>query len=1042
MNLPAFSVRRPIFTSMVMLIVTALGLAAMTRLKVDLLPSIELPTVSVRTGYDGASPEVVEAQVTQLLEEIVATVPGIERIQSRSSEGRSNLRLQFAWGKDIDAAALEVQAKIEDELNELPEDVTRPWVGKFDIESFPVVILGISSGMDPVEMTELINRQIRYRFARIPGVAQVDLFGGFNREIRVELDPTRLDALGLPLNQVLESLRDANLDRPSGRIEEGRHELTLRAPAYFRDVDEIRDTVIAIRDGDPVALGQIGTVLDTYERPTEIDRVNGRRGLRVGIRKQAEANTVEVSRAILEEIERVNADYPQIGIVAVSNSGNFIERSIANVARSVLYGGVLSVLVLLFFLRDWRSTLVISLAIPISIVATFALLYFSGFSLNLMSLGGLALGVGMMVDSSIVVLENIFRRRSSLGEAPAIAASRGAGEVAAAIVASTLTTLVIFLPVVFIQGVSGQLFGEMAYVVSFSLLCALAVSLSLVPMLAAKLPATRESVAEEARATTVSRLGAAAERAFQGIEKRYGALVGVAVRRRMATVSGAVGMLLLSAVAFPHIGTELMPPSDEGEVRIDGEMEVGTRLELVDEVARDIEAVVGQAVPEMRANVVEVAPGAFEMDLSLGPATRRQRSNTEIADQLRGLLADQIPGMEVRVRAREGQFLLNRLLGGGDSGIQIEVRGFDLDTLRALAARAAEVVATVPGVADVDLGFDEGVPQRELRVDREKAANLGLSPRDVTEALQTAIAGSQAGEYRTEGHAYRILVQLAEAWSLSIDQVLDLTLRTPTGDLVALRNVVSDSFGRAPNEIERRDQQRLVTVGVNLGNRPMGDVARDIEAALDTIPRPSGYLFRLAGTYEEQQAARRDFTLAIGLALALVFMVLACQYESLRDPLIVMVAAPMAAVGVVTTLLITRTTLNLQSGIGCVMLAGITVNNAILLVDQASRLCREGFPVRDAVMEAGRRRLRPILMTTLTTALGLLPLALGFGEGADAQAPLARAVIGGLIGSTVITLVLVPAVYSLAHGSKARGAREPGADRGVTGPPADGAAQA
>jgi HAE1 family hydrophobic/amphiphilic exporter-1 len=360
---------------------------------------------------------------------------------------------------------------LEDEINELPEEVVRPWVGKFDIESFPVVILGIYSKMDPVEMTELINRQIRYRFARIPGVAQVDLFGGFNREVRVELDRTRLEALGIPLNQILQSIRDANLDRPSGRIEEGRYEVTLRAPAQFQSIEQIRDTVIATRDGDVITLGQIAEVLDTYEQITEIDRVNGERGLRVGIRKQASANTVEVSQAILEEIEAVNADYPQVEIVAVSNSGNFIERSITNVGRSVLYGGILSILVLFFFLRDWRSTLVISLAIPISIIATFALLYFGGFSLNLMSLGGLALGVGMMVDSSIVVLENIFRRHTEQGEPPDVAAARGASEVSAAIVASTLTTLVIFLPVVFIQGVSGQLFREMAYVVSFSLLC-------------------------------------------------------------------------------------------------------------------------------------------------------------------------------------------------------------------------------------------------------------------------------------------------------------------------------------------------------------------------------------------------------------------------------------------------------------------------------------------------------------------------------------------------------------------------------------------
>jgi hydrophobic/amphiphilic exporter-1 (mainly G- bacteria), HAE1 family len=1019
MNLPGFSVRRPIFTTMVMLVLIVLGIASLTRLKVDLFPSIELPTVSVRTGYEGASPDVVEAQVTQILEEIVATVPGVEEITSVSSEGRSRLRVRFVWGTDIDAAALEVQAKLEDELNELPDEIVRPWVGKFDIESFPVVILGISSNMDPVQMTELVNRQIRYRFARIPGVAQVDLFGGFNREVRVELDRTRLEALGLPLNQILQALRDANLDRPSGRIEEGRFEVTLRAPAQFQTIDQIRDTVIATRDGNMVRLGQVAEVMDTYERITEIDRINGERGIRVGIRKQANANTVEVSRAILQEIEAVNIDYPQIEIVAVSNSGNFIERSIANVAQSVLYGGGLSILVLLFFLRDLRSTLVISLAIPISVIATFALLYFGGFSINLMSLGGLALGVGMMVDSSIVVLENIFRRHTEKGEAPDVAAARGASEVATAIVASTLTTLVIFLPVVFIQGVSGQLFREMAYVVSFALLCSLFVSLSLVPMLSAKLLTSgRLGNREENGRSIPSRLAAIAERGFKRLEDNYRALLQSALHHRHRILWGTVGMLLACLVLARMIGTELMPPTDEGEIRIDGEMEVSTRLDLVDAFAREMEAIVVSAVPEMLANVVEVGSGRLEMDLSVGSIRQRNRSNGEIAADLRDRLDGRFPGMEVRVQARQGQYLLNRLLGGGDSGIEIEVRGYELPVLRELALQAVAVIERIPGVVDVDTSFDEGVPQQEIQVDRDKAADLGLSVRDVAEVLQTAIAGSQAGEYRTGGNSYRILVQLADALHLTIDEVLDLTLRTAGGELVALRNVVESTTGRAPSEIERRDQQRLVTVNANIEGRPLGDVAREILQELSAIPRPAEYLFTLAGAFEEQEAAFQEFTMALVLALLLVFMVLACQYESLKDPLIVMVATPTAAIGVILTLILTGTTLNLQSGIGCVMLGGIVVNNAILLVDQASRLLQDGMSAPNAVLEAGRRRLRPILMTTLTTALGLMPLAFGIGEGADAQAPLARAVIGGLLGSTAITLLLIPVVYSFVHSRK------------------------
>ena len=432
MKLSQFSVQKPVFATMVTLIVIVLGAVSMSRLKIDLLPNIELPTLTIRTEYAGASPVVMEHLVSQIIEEIVATVPGVEDISSQSSEGNSSVRVSFVWGTNIDTATLDVQTKLEQEINELPEDVVRPHISKFDVSSYPVVVLGISSNLDPVELTQLIEDQVRYRFARLPGVAQVDVWGGFNREVRVELDPDRMKALGLPLNQVLQAIRDANLDLPAGKIEQGHYEVTLRAPAEFTHLDQIRNTVIYRREGAAVTLGQVARVRDTYEKLRRLIRINGERGLRVAIRKQADANTVEVSKQVLAEIEAVNRAFPQIHIVPVVNQGNFIERSIANVARSVLYGGGLAIIVLLFFLRNIRSTLVISLSIPISIVATFALMYFGGFTLNLMTLGGLALGVGMMVDSSVVVLENIFRRRDELGEPPALAAVAGTQEVGAA----------------------------------------------------------------------------------------------------------------------------------------------------------------------------------------------------------------------------------------------------------------------------------------------------------------------------------------------------------------------------------------------------------------------------------------------------------------------------------------------------------------------------------------------------------------------------------------------------------------------------------
>jgi HAE1 family hydrophobic/amphiphilic exporter-1 len=1018
-NLARTSVRRPVLATMVTLIVVVLGSVALSRLQIDLLPSIELPTLTVRTAYEGADPVVIERLVTQIVEEIVATVPGITEMTSRSYEGNSRVRVSFAWGSSIDTVAVDVQATLEDEISELPDDIVGPRVSKFDVDSFPVVVLGISSHLDPVELTELVENQVRYRFARIPGVAQVDPWGGFSREVRVELDPARINALGLSMNDLLDALRNANLDLPAGKIEHGRYEVTLRAPAEFTSLDDIRNTVISERDGAVVRLAQIARVTDTYEKLSRIVRVNGEQGLRVAIRKQAGANTVDVARRVLAEVEEINRAFPQLNVVPVINQGNFIERSISNVARSVLYGGALAVLVLLFFLRDLRSTLVIALAIPISVVATFALLYFGGFTLNLMTLGGLALGVGMMVDSAVVVLENIYRRHHANQERPAEAAVAGTREVAAAVTAGTITTLTIFLPLVFVRGVPGLLFKELAYVIIFSLLCSLLVALSLVPMLASKMLAAPRSGPGH---RWTSALAARAAAGLSGLERGYQSLLHSALRHRSVTIGVSFALLAASLLLIPLIGTEFLPPSDEGEVRVSGEMEVGTRLDLIDEQTRLMERMVYEAVPEALASVVSVTASGTrgsatpkgEIRLSLTPAATRKRSNEDIAQDLREQLTGRIPGMQVRTRAPQGQFLLERILAGAE-GVTVEVRGYDIDTLAALAREVSAAISDVPGVTDVDISREAGIPQQQIYVLRDKIADLGLNVREVTEVIETAVAGSRAGEYRAAGNSYRILVQLEDAEKRSIDEVLDLTLRTPEGEQVALRNLVTTEFGRGPVIIERKDQQRLVSVTANVSGRDLGSVAADVQTRLEAVPRPMGYDLVIAGNYEEQEKAFDELVLSLLLALVLVYMVLASQYESLRDPLIIMMSVPVATVGVLLTLFLTHTTLNLQSAIGCIMLCGIAVNNAILLVDQAGRLRAGGMPSVEAVTEAGRRRLRPILMTTLTTVLALLPLAFGVGEGADAQAPLARVVLGGLTASTIITLFLIPAIYSLFH---------------------------
>jgi hydrophobic/amphiphilic exporter-1 (mainly G- bacteria), HAE1 family len=1044
MKLARVSVERPVLTTMVTLIVVVLGVVSLGRVRIDLLPAVELPTITIRTEYQGASPEVVEQRVTAIVEEIVATVPGVERLESTSAEGISTVKATFGWGIDVDTAAIDVNAKLESEIDELPDDIAHPRVSKFDVASFPVVVLGVSSDLPPVELTTLVEERFRPRLSQVPGVAQVDPWGGYAREVRVAVDPGRLRAFGVPLEQVRQAIIDANLDLPAGKIEQGQQSITLRAPAQLADLEQLRELVVATHAGAPVKLRQLATVHDTHTKLERIARVNGRRGLRVGIRKQAHANTVDVSQRILAEVEAINRDFPQVQVLPVIDQGNFIERSISNVARSVLYGGGLAVLVLLLFLRSVRSTAVIAAAIPISLVATFSMLYFGGLTLNLMSLGGLALGVGMMVDNAIVVLENIFRRRDELGEDVTEAAVAGAAEVGPAIVASTITTLVVFLPLVFVRGVSGVLFQDLALVVVFSLTASLVVSLSLVPMLASKLlrpvaahersgRAARRAAAEgrgddTPRARLGGRLVAAAAAGLEALRRAYGRLLGAALRHRATTVVIAVSAMVATVLVAPVIGSEFMPPSDEGEVRVTGEMAVGTKLDVIDRQSRVLEQLVAQAVPEARASVTSVdASGrdpseAFrgEVRLTLVPAGERERSNTEIAAALRQELQARVPGMQIRTRAPQGQFLLERVLGTTE-GLTLEVRGFDLAVLDALARRAAEVAAGVPGVTDVVLSRQAGVPQARIHIDRAKAADLGLTARDVARTIEIAVAGAEAGEYHVEGNAYRILVQLAHAEHLTLPEILDLRLRNSRGQDIALRSVVTTDPGLGPIVIERKQQERLVKVTANVADRDLGSVAADVARGLAELPRPAGYDLDVAGTFEEQERAFDELLISLLLSLVLVYMVLAAQYESLRDPLVVMLSVPVAAVGVVLVLVLTHTTLNVQSFIGCIMLGGIVVNNAILLVDQAGRLRADGASVHDAVVEAGRRRLRPILMTTLTTVLALIPLALGVGEGADAQAPLARVVLGGLLASTVITLVLIPVVYSLMHREPARG---------------------
>ena len=1008
MSISQFSVNRPVFISMVVLMVVVLGVVSLSRLSVDLMPDITLPTLSISTSYKRAAPEEIEELITRPIEEAVSTVSGVEKVTSVSAEGSSSVTVSFSWGTDIDAAANDVRDRLDRVIPRLPEEADRPVLRKFDLSSFPILILGVTGQYDPVQLRRLVEDNVKRRLERVAGVAYVDVWGGLEREIHVDINLDLIKALRLSLNQVLNRISAWNVELPAGSIERGNYEITIRTPGYYRNLEELRNTVIAERAGKPIYLYQIAEIRDAWQKETRLVRINGEPGVRIAVNKQSGANTVQVARGVQKEIARLNKEMPQLKIISIIDSSEFIQNAINNLTNSVLIGAVLTIVVLFLFLRNLLTTLIIAIAIPVSIIATFVMMYFGNFTLNLMTLGGIALGVGMMVDNSIVVLDNIFRLHET-GKGWKQSAIEATTEVTSAIIASTLTTIVVFLPVVFARGMAGLLFKQAAYVMTLALMCSLFTALTVVPMMAGQLELFRSFTS--VRDTSEGHF-------FEKLRKKYTALLRLALEHRLLVVFIASFLLAVAILFIPLVGNELMPQTDENEVRIDIEMEPGTKLQITDNILKKIEKIIHDTVPELKSIVASAGGPPYQASVShvgfirmaLTKQSERKRSSQQIADALRARLSS-IPGAEIRVRASSGLFILRRFASTTEN-IQIEIRGHDLNTATELANSVRKIVEGVRGVTDVQISRKAGVPEEAIVIDRARAADMKLTVQQVAETLETVLSGSTASYYKEAGDEYGILVKAKNAEYLPIDKILDITLINSDGEPVSLRNIVKVQPQIGPEKIERTDRERVITVSANISGRDMGSVIRDIQEELQAIPVPADFSIEFTGDYEEQQKAFKELFLALILAFLLVYMVMACQYESLLDPFVVMFSVPLAVIGVVGVLLLTGTTFNIYSYIGCTMLGGIVVNNAILLVDTANLLRRrDNMELLDAIVTAGSRRLRPIMMTSSTTILGLLPVAIGWGEGGETQAPLARVVIGGLLSSTVITLIVVPVVY-------------------------------
>ncbi|PSQ81227.1 MAG: AcrB/AcrD/AcrF family protein [Bacteroidetes bacterium QS_1_63_11] len=1013
MSLYDTSIRRPVATAMTFLAILVVGIVSFRYLPVDLLPEIEYPRVTVYTNYPNVGPEEIEKIITDPVANAVSGVPNVERMTSNSDEGGSRVNLEFAQGTDLNAAANDVRAALDRIRDELPVEAEPPGIRKFDPNSQEIVSIAVESNRDMESLTRLMERDLGRRFEQVPGVGTLNIRGGIYREVQVNIERERLRAYDMSAAEVQQAIAQSNTALPGGNVKEGLNDLYVRTQGEYKSLDEIRRTVIARVDGAPVRVSDVAEVVDGYEDLQRITELNGVPAVRLEIQKQSGANTVTVAENIREVVSRINATRSDVKLTVVSDQSEFIRQSINNVQNSAIWGSLLAILVLYLFLRNGSTTFIVALSIPISIIATFALLFFNGLSLNQMTFGGLALGVGLIVDNAIVVLENIIRQREENGRSLKEAASIGTREVAGAIVASTLTTSVIFLPLVFARTTTAALFQSLALVVVFALVCSLLVALTLVPMLSSRFLTVGAGEETAERDASKSRF----QRAFARLENRYSDFIDYTLGRRWI-VFGATAVLLVGSVAlWPMISIELAPQTDANQVDVDLEMAQGTNIAVVMEYLDELERKVKPLLPEDEVEnfAKQVQPWGAEVEIQLKSADERSVNTFALADTIRSEVLGKVPGADLRVSAQSGLWVLRRVFstGGGTQDLQVELRGYDLERARKIAERIRGRLEGVEGVASARSGRREGRPEQNIRFLRDKISSLGLSVQEVAQAVQTNVGGSRAAAYRDGGNQFPITVRLRPEDRLSVQDLDNVSIRTPDGQSVPISSLVSMDRGRGPTEIQRINGQRVTYISASLtSDAVLGEVVERSRAALSDLSLPEGFSVTFGGEYREQKKAQQDFLIAIIMALVLIYMVMAGQFERFLDPLVVMFSVPLVLIGVLPTLVLTNTTVNIQSVMGLVMLIGIVVNNAIVLVDYINLMRREHeMDLMPAVAEAGRLRLRPILMTTLTTVLGLVPLALGLGAGAEIQAALARVVIGGLLASTFVTLVLIPTAY-------------------------------
>jgi HAE1 family hydrophobic/amphiphilic exporter-1 len=1038
---------RRVTITMLTVAIGLFGLVSLSRLDLNLLPDLSYPTLTIRTELTGAAPVEVENLLTKPIEEAVGVIRNVRLVRSVSRSGQSDVTLEFLWGTDMDIAGVEVREKLD--ILFLPLEASRPLLLRFDPSSEPIMRLGLRSAESAVldeatlkSLRRLAEDRIKTDLEAVEGTAAVKVSGGLEDEIQIRADQEKLSQLGISVEQIAERIRAENVNLSGGRLEEGNQRFLVRTLNEFGSVDEFRDAIIASVDGRSVYLRDVATVERGYKDREAITRVQGREAVELAVYKEGDANTVQVARRLEQRLAAVRESLPEdLELTTIQDQSTFIAAAVADVRNAAIFGGLIAIVVLFGFLKDARSTAIVGIAIPVSVIGTFLLMYLNGISLNIMSLGGIALAVGMLVDNSIVVLENIVRKREQ-GQGVLDAARNGTAEVASAVFAATLTTIAVFFPMVFISGIAGQLFRDQALTVTFALAFSLVVALTLIPMLAALGAGNRyETDAEKRPAGRFTRIVGfvvrQVSRLFRLLRRLFGLLLwaptwllqkfnawaagvypGVlrwALTHKAVVLVAALLLFAGSMALLPRLGTELIPQLSQGEFSVDLRLPPGSPLAAtdraiqtvragtaeIDEVAMDY-SVAGTG-NRLDANPVDAGDHTGTLNLRLQAGSGRAEEDAAM-NALRKQLA-RMPGVQY-------EFTRPALLAFS-SPLQVEVTGYDLDAIAATARAIEQSMAASDRFTDIKSTVERGNPEIQIVFDQERAARLGLAVRDIADTVVANVRGEVATRYTWRDKKIDVLVRSVDTRRSSVDEIRRLIVNPGSDRPVTLDAVAEVSIASGPAEIRRVAQERvaIITAGVAYGD--LGAAAMEAGEIIAATPMANGIAALVSGQSEEMKASFGSMKFALALAVFLVYLVMASQFESLIHPFVILFTIPLALVGAVLALFVTGTTINIVALIGVIMLAGIVVNNAIVLVDLINQLRAQGVERSVAIVEAGAARLRPILMTTLTTALGLLPMAVGLGEGAEVRAPMAITVIGGLLVSTLLTLVVIPVVYSL-----------------------------